>query len=177
MTTPKNELGSIDSRRPEVKRAGDLVSRWRDLAEQRLEHLIELYQSGRWQKYYNETDFLKQIREVVAAVEAWKQLVPPNEAHDGLRSATMNVWKDIGGGDTSLAPVWQSIAPNVASASSAPLAQGSSNAAARDAPLAPVTLPRDNAIETEAPSILPKAGSSSAEVLHHLANAANRPSS
>ncbi len=161
MTTPKTELGSTDSRRPEVKRAGDLVARWRDLAEQRLEHLIELYQSGRWQKYYNEADFLKQIREVVAAIEAWKQLVPSKQENDGLRGATMNVWKDIGGGDVSLAPVWGSGVPD-----------------ASHAPLAPAALPRAaHEMQTEAPSILPNAGRSAADVLNHLANTANRPKS
>jgi len=189
MTSPENdprngisktELGQMDSRCPEIKRAGDLVARWRDLAEQRLEHLIELYQSGRWQKYYNEADFLKQIREVVAAIEAWKQLVPARQAEDvGLRSTTMNVWKDLGGGDVSLAPVWQN------GASAVPSSQGDIHGggpatmptAAPDAPLAPVAMSRESAVEnamqTKSPSILPKSGSGAADVLNRLADAGN----
>ena len=32
----------------------ELTRKWRDLAEKRRAHLIELYDSGRWKHYYTE---------------------------------------------------------------------------------------------------------------------------
>ena len=93
--------------RPEIKRAGELMERCRNLAEQRLAHMVELYQSGRWQRYYSESEFLRLTRELVAAIEAWKQLVPSQTPDSALRQGTLDAWKDLGGGDISLAPVWQ----------------------------------------------------------------------
>ncbi len=50
------------------------VSRWRKLAEQRLEHVTELFVSGRWQRYFNEPDFLEIVRQTKDAVAAWRRL-------------------------------------------------------------------------------------------------------
>lgn len=36
----------------------EIVSRWRILAEQRLEHLNELFESGRWRRYHTEQAFV-----------------------------------------------------------------------------------------------------------------------
>jgi uncharacterized repeat protein (TIGR03809 family) len=49
--------------------------RWRDLAERRRSHFVELYESGRWKHYYSEADFVQRMREVVAAAEEWEKLV------------------------------------------------------------------------------------------------------
>jgi uncharacterized repeat protein (TIGR03809 family) len=49
--------------------------RWRDLAERRRSHFVELYESGRWKRYYSEADFIQAMREVVAAAEEWEKLV------------------------------------------------------------------------------------------------------
>jgi uncharacterized repeat protein (TIGR03809 family) len=57
-----------------------VVVRWRMLAERRLKHLIELYESGRWKLYYNEPEFLKIVREAHAALKAWETLAPPESA-------------------------------------------------------------------------------------------------
>jgi uncharacterized repeat protein (TIGR03809 family) len=50
------------------------VSRWRKLAEQRLEHVTDLFVSGRWQRYFNEPDFLEIVRQTKDAVAAWRRL-------------------------------------------------------------------------------------------------------
>lgn len=56
------------------------VSRWRKLAEQRLEHITELFDSGRWRRYYKEHDFLEIVRLTKDAAAAWRRLdVPPLE--------------------------------------------------------------------------------------------------
>ena len=52
----------------------DQVARWRDLADRRRSHFIELYDSGRWKLYYTETEFILRMREVCQAAERWEQL-------------------------------------------------------------------------------------------------------
>ncbi len=58
-------------------RSADVLGRWRKLAEQRLEHLTELFESGRWRRYYGELAFLENIREAKVAVETWRGLSAP----------------------------------------------------------------------------------------------------
>ena len=55
----------------------DLGPRWRLLAERRLEHLTELFESGRWRRYYSERAFLENIQEAKAAVALWRDLSMP----------------------------------------------------------------------------------------------------
>ena len=59
----------------DADRGRDVVARWCNLAEQRLEHLTELFESGRWRRYHNEIAFLQNIQEAKAAVETWRALV------------------------------------------------------------------------------------------------------
>jgi uncharacterized repeat protein (TIGR03809 family) len=61
--------------RQDVARGRDIVARWCNLAEQRLEHLTELFESGRWRRYHSEAAFLENIREAKAAVETWRNLL------------------------------------------------------------------------------------------------------
>jgi len=63
--------------RNDVARTADVLGRWRQLAEQRLEHLTELFESGRWRRYYGELAFLENIREAKVAVETWRGLSTP----------------------------------------------------------------------------------------------------
>lgn len=58
----------------DVARSRDIVSRWRDLAEQRLEYLTELFETGRWRRYHSELAFLENIQEAKNAVETWRDL-------------------------------------------------------------------------------------------------------
>lgn len=57
----------------------ELTRKWHALAERRREHLLELYQSGRWKRYYDEPTFLAQMREAVAAAEDWSKVVDPDK--------------------------------------------------------------------------------------------------
>ena len=54
---------------------GDNVARWCALAEQRLEYLTELFETGRWRRYHSELDFLENIREAKQAVGVWHDLL------------------------------------------------------------------------------------------------------
>ena len=45
----------------------EITRRWRELAEQRRAHFIELYDTGRWKHYYTEHEFLTEMRKAVTA--------------------------------------------------------------------------------------------------------------
>ena len=55
------------------------LERWRALAEQRLEHMTVLYESGRWRRYFSEEQFIGVIRETRTAVNEWRRIVPEHE--------------------------------------------------------------------------------------------------
>ena len=61
--------------RPSALPPDEVALRWRDLAERRRSHFVELYESGRWKRYYTEADFIARMREVVAAADEWEKLV------------------------------------------------------------------------------------------------------
>jgi len=56
-----------------------VTQRWRDLAERRRSHFIELYETGRWKLYYTEAEFMTRMREVIQAAEQWKKLASPGQ--------------------------------------------------------------------------------------------------
>jgi hypothetical protein len=58
----------------DLARGRDIVSRWCILAEQRLEYLTELFETGRWRRFHGEREFLENIQEAKAAVELWRSL-------------------------------------------------------------------------------------------------------
>ena len=64
-----------------------IVTRWRNLAEQRLAYLNELYESGRWRRFHTEQAFVDNIRDAKRAVEAWRLLAPPVEECGGDTTA------------------------------------------------------------------------------------------
>ena len=61
--------------RTDVARGRDIVARWCGLAEQRLDYLNELFESGRWRRYHSEREFLENIREAKSAVETWRGML------------------------------------------------------------------------------------------------------
>jgi hypothetical protein len=60
--------------RTDVARGRDVVARWCALAEQRLEYLTELFETGRWRRFHSELAFLENIQEAKTAVEIWRDL-------------------------------------------------------------------------------------------------------
>ena len=66
----------------DVARGRNIVVRWCNLAEQRLEYLTELFETGRWRRYHTELDFLENIQEAKAAVETWRELLSREAALD-----------------------------------------------------------------------------------------------
>ena len=52
----------------------EIIARWCNLAERRLEYLTELWETGRWRRFHSEIQFLQNIQEAKAAVETWRAL-------------------------------------------------------------------------------------------------------
>jgi hypothetical protein len=71
----------------DVERGRKIVARWFVLAERRLEHLTELFDSGRWRRYHSERSFLENFKEAKAAVEIWRDLLQgePGVQRGGLQ--------------------------------------------------------------------------------------------
>jgi uncharacterized repeat protein (TIGR03809 family) len=70
--------------RTDVARSRDLLACWRQLAEKRLEYLTEMFETGRWRRYYSEYVFLENIREAKLAVETWRALSTPDPARNSF---------------------------------------------------------------------------------------------
>jgi uncharacterized repeat protein (TIGR03809 family) len=66
----------------------ELAARWCNLAEKRVEYLTDLFETGRWRRFYSERAFLEDIGEAKAAVETWRALVTgaasPGKSTTGL---------------------------------------------------------------------------------------------
>ncbi len=61
--------------RSDVVRGREIIERWCVLAEQRLDYLTDLFESGRWRRFHSEIAFLDNIREAKTAVETWRMLL------------------------------------------------------------------------------------------------------
>ncbi|HEV7601998.1 MAG TPA: TIGR03809 family protein [Bradyrhizobium sp.] len=75
------------AQRVDAARGQEILNRWCALAEQRLDHLTELFETGRWRRYHSELSFLENIQEAKNAVETWRRLAtreasPDNSAID-----------------------------------------------------------------------------------------------
>ena len=57
----------------------EVSHKWRELAERRRAHFVELYHSGRWKHYYTEEQFLRRLREAINTSERWAEIAPPPE--------------------------------------------------------------------------------------------------
>src|SRR5215469_14355858 len=71
--------------RKDAARDADVLGRWRTLAEQRLDYLTQLFESGRWRRFYGEVAFLENIREAKVAVETWRGLSSGRAAEPVIR--------------------------------------------------------------------------------------------
>jgi uncharacterized repeat protein (TIGR03809 family) len=70
------------AQRPDVARGQEILDRWCALAEERLGHLTELFETGRWRRYHSELSFLENIQEAKSAVETWRRLATRQAALD-----------------------------------------------------------------------------------------------
>ena len=68
--------------RTDVAGAATLSRAGAALAEQRLEYLTELFETGRWRRYHSELAFLENIQEAKTAVETWRDLSSREASRD-----------------------------------------------------------------------------------------------
>jgi uncharacterized repeat protein (TIGR03809 family) len=54
----------------------EAAQKWRELAERRRAHFVELYHTGRWKRYYSEEQFVLKLREVIKASDRWAEIAP-----------------------------------------------------------------------------------------------------
>ena len=75
------------SERQPARALDQVAQKWRDLADRRRAHFVELYHSGRWKHYYSEEQFLNRMREAIRAAETWALIAPrpadPTAAEQG----------------------------------------------------------------------------------------------
>ena len=80
------------AQRSDVARGRDIIARWCAVAEQRLTYLTEMFETGRWRRYYSEAAFLENIKDAKKAVEAWQLLLTREASLDN--SAIDVSWLD-----------------------------------------------------------------------------------
>jgi uncharacterized repeat protein (TIGR03809 family) len=66
----------------------EIAARWCTLAEQRLEHLSEMFETGRWRRYHSELAFLENIQEAKRAVQTWRALANGGDVAAAAASVT-----------------------------------------------------------------------------------------
>jgi uncharacterized repeat protein (TIGR03809 family) len=54
----------------------EIAQKWRAFAQRRRAYFVELYESGRWKRYYSEEQFLDRMREVIELSERWIEIAP-----------------------------------------------------------------------------------------------------
>ena len=61
-------------RAAEPRTTQEIALQWQRLAERRREHLLELYRSGRWRRYYTEDQIMSLMRDTVRNIEEWGEI-------------------------------------------------------------------------------------------------------
>jgi len=53
--------------------------KWRNLAERRHAHYLDLYKSGRWKRYYTEEEFRAELTAAIELAQRWAVIAPRPE--------------------------------------------------------------------------------------------------
>jgi uncharacterized repeat protein (TIGR03809 family) len=53
------------------RKPAEIARQLQSLAERRRQHLLELYRTGRWRKYYREDELMAQVRDSGRDIEWW----------------------------------------------------------------------------------------------------------
>jgi len=127
--------------RPGVAHGRDIVARWCTLAEQRLEYLTELFETGRWRRFHSEVAFLENIREAKSAVETWRDLSLREASRD---NSAVDVLGRIG---QTTRPRGKTVRDQARRPSPAPIAEPSPR------PIVVMSAKTDRVSSDEAPSV------------------------
>src|SRR3954471_17025654 len=81
-TTPVPRVSEVPySMLPAARNWERIALKWRNIAEERRDHHLDLYKSGRWKHYYTDEEFLVEMRQAVAIVDRWAMIAPrPGES-------------------------------------------------------------------------------------------------
>ena len=76
-TTPVPRVSEVAFRMlPAARNWERIALKWRNIAEQRRDHHLDLYKSGRWKHYYTDEEFLVEMRQAVAIADRWAMIAP-----------------------------------------------------------------------------------------------------
>ena len=76
-TTPVPRVSEVPFRMlPAARNWESVALKWRNIAEQRRDHHLDLYKSGRWKHYYTDEEFLVEMRQAVAIADRWAMIAP-----------------------------------------------------------------------------------------------------
>ena len=154
----------------DTARGREIVARFCSLAEQRLEYLTELFETGRWRRFHSELAFLENIREAKSAVEIWRGLSSREASRDN--SAVDMSWLGRTGPplrDRALEPVHRP-QPRPAEIAAEPAPSAVSIVPATD-DLGPGDAPAAPKAEDEAPELTREIAAAVAERYPQLRNA------
>ena len=71
-TTPVPRLAEVPFRMlPAARNWERIALKWRNIAERRRDHHLDLYKSERWKHYYTDEEFLIEMRRAVAIADRW----------------------------------------------------------------------------------------------------------
>ena len=56
--------------------------KWRNLAERRRAHHVDLYKSGRWKHYYSDDEFVAEMSAANAIAQRWASIAPLPEERE-----------------------------------------------------------------------------------------------
>jgi uncharacterized repeat protein (TIGR03809 family) len=102
----------------------EVIARWCALAERRLNYLTEMFESGRWRRFYTEIAFLENIKEAKSAVETWRALSTPGLARSGppVEWAVPALAQGVAAAQLALSEATTPTPPRVNKADPAPIA-------------------------------------------------------
>ena len=80
------------TQRQDVVRSREVAARWCALAEQRLEHLTEMFETGRWRRFHSELAFLENIQEAKRAVQTWRLLAAGEDVSSVATAGPARGW-------------------------------------------------------------------------------------
>lgn len=76
-TTPVPRVSEVPFRMLPAARKWECIAlKWRNIAEQRRDHHLDLYKSGRWKHYYTDEEFLIEMRQAVVIADRWALIAP-----------------------------------------------------------------------------------------------------
>lgn len=82
-TRPIPHAAEVPLSMRQASRNWELIAlKWRSLAERRRGHIVDLYKSGRWKRYYTDEELLTEMRAADAMARRWALIAPLPEERE-----------------------------------------------------------------------------------------------